>query len=132
MEDGSSNKKAVSQSKRKQKARHCLWIDYRSIKLDGRTTIKRKIDEIKGALIEHNGGASFVEELHFENLAFDIIKKRMYDCGIIKQESFGSRDHSEALSRSIDRRLRQIGFKPKKKQESLEDYVKKTYGGDSK
>jgi len=116
--------KESGKKKRKPLHRHCLWIDFRSIRLDGRTNVKKRIDKIKQGLIEHNGGASLVEEIFFEDLAFDIIKKRMYDCGIIKKESFGSRDHSLALGNSINRRLAMIGFKPPKKQGNLDDYLK--------
>jgi hypothetical protein len=127
--NGRHGPKKLPKNKKKAQHKHCLWIDYRSIKLDGRSNVKKEIDKIKRDLILHNGGASAVEVIFFENLAFDIIKKRLYDAGIIRQESFGSRDHSLALGNSIDRRLSKIGFKPKKKAESLDEYVRSKYGG---
>jgi len=105
--------------------KHCLWIDRGQIILDGRSAGAKLFKRMKQGLIDHMGGkVSFAEEVFIESLAYDMLKKRLYDVGIINHETFGSRDHSLALGNSIDRRLIQLGLKKVTRVQDLDSYLR--------
>ena len=74
---------------------------------------------------------SIEEQTWIDNFTIDQLKKRQYDMGILRGESFGSRDMGQAISESVNRRImKKLGVKKPEKPVDLGEYLSKKNRGD--
>lgn len=120
-------------SKSDHRAKHCLWVDFKTVKLDGRTALAKKINSLRHELIEHVGGKpSVVERLLIERIVHKSIKAFLYETNYYSEKDQGSEDHYYALVASLRRDCVALGLKrSEKKVWDLNEYLsKKSKGGE--
>jgi hypothetical protein len=92
--------------------KHTIWIDFKRVKLDGRTALARKINSLRRELIEHVGGKpSIVESLLIERMVHKAIKAFLYETNYYSEKDQGSEDHYYALVASLRRDCVALGLK---------------------
>jgi hypothetical protein len=110
------------------RTKHLLWVDFRRVKLDGRTALAKAINLMRSELTKHVGGApSITQSLLIERITHKAIKAHIYETNYLRSIEQGSKDHYLALVNSLRLDLQCLGLKPKAaKVLDLSEYLKKT------
>ena len=88
------------------RTKHLLWVDLKTVKLDGRTALAKKINSLRRELVEHVGGKpSIVERLLIERMVHKAIKAFLYETNYYSEKVQGSEDHHYALVASLRREI---------------------------
>ena len=113
--------------------KHCLWIDFKTVKLDGRTALARAINKLRRELVNHLGGKpSIAETILIERVVHKSMKAFIYETEFFLNKDQGSRDHYLALVNSLRLDLQALGLKQnEKKVLDLGEYIQKKAKGGS-
>lgn len=108
-------------------AKHCLWVDFKTVKLDGRTALARAIMLMRRELTKHVGGKpSITEALLIERIVHKSVKAFLYETSFFWDQKQGSETHYLALVNSLRLDLAALGMEPKKtKVLDLAEYLNK-------
>lgn len=115
--------------------KHGIWIDFKAVKIDGRTALAKAINLMRSELTKHVGGKpSIAEALIIERACHKAIKCYIYETNSFSDGEQGSKDHYLALCNSLRLDLQALGLKPKEatKVLDLEDYLNTKHRGRSK
>lgn len=92
--------------------KHCLWVDFKTVKLDGRTALARAINLMRRELVKHVGGKpSIVEALLIDRIVHKAVKAYIYETNFFIDQKQGSKDHYLALVNSLRLDLQALGLK---------------------
>lgn len=109
--DESLEKKLVAKNKRNYPAKHCLWVDFKAVKLDGRTALAKAINLMRRELIKHVGGKpSIAQALLIERVIHKAMKAFIYETNFFLDQKQGSEDHYLALVNSLRLDLQALGL----------------------
>jgi hypothetical protein len=109
--DESLKKKLVVKNKRNYPAKHCLWVDFKAVKLDGRTALAKAINLMRRELIKHVGGKpSIAQALLIERVIHKSMKAFIYETNFFLDQKQGSEDHYLALVNSLRLDLQALGL----------------------
>jgi hypothetical protein len=91
-----------------------LWVDFKRMKLDGRTKLAQSIRFLKEELIKYVGGApSIVESILIDRAVHKTIKAHIYETNFFSNEDQGSKEHYLALVNSLRLDLQALGLSKK-------------------
>lgn len=106
--------------------KHALRVDFRRVKVDGRSSLGKWMKTLKDNLTKDLGGSlTTMEEILLDRIVSKIVRCHLYETGILSGENFGSRDFYLALCNSLRHDLMVIGLKRRVKDPlDLEAYLK--------
>jgi hypothetical protein len=115
-----------SRSARTYSAKHALHVDFRKVKVDGRSTLGKYMKTLKANLTKDLGGSlTTMEEILLDRIVSKIVQSHLYETGILSGQDFGSRDFYLAVCNSLRHDLNVIGLKKRVKNPvDLESYLK--------
>ena len=122
--------KLPTKNKYNSRAKHCLWVDFKSVKLDGRTALAKAINLMRRELVKHVGGKpSIAEALLIERVVHKSVKAFLYETNYFWDQNQGSEAHYLALVNSLRLDLQTLGLKRQgKKILDLNEYLNKKGG----
>lgn len=107
-----TNSKLPAKRKQDPRVKHTLWIDFKTVKLDGRTALAKAISAMKGKLVKQLGGnPSIGETLLIDRVVHKAIKAHIYEINFFSNRKQGSKDHYLALVNSLRLDLQALGLK---------------------
>lgn len=112
--------------------KHCLWVDFKRVKLDGRTALAKAINQMRGELVKHVGSnPSIAEALLIDRITHKAMKAHIYETNFFFEKNQGSNDHYLALVNSLRLDLQALGLRrSEKKVLDLNEYLLKKTKGD--
>ncbi len=111
-------------SKAKSRAKHCIWVDFKRVKLDGRTALARAINLMRRELVKHVGGKpSIAEALLIDRIVHKSVKAYIYETNFFTDQKQGSKDHYLALVNSLRLDLQALGIKRQKRNLDLGEFL---------
>lgn len=118
--------KLPTKNKQGARVKHCLWVDFKKVKLDGRTALAKAIVAMKQKLVKQLGGApSIAESLLIDRVVHKAVKAHIYEINFFSDRRQGSKDHYLALVNSLRLDLQTLGLKQNGgKILGLDDYLK--------
>ena len=107
-------------------AKHAIRVDFRKVRIDGRSTLGKYMKTLKGNLTKDLGGSlTTMEGILLDRIVSKIVRCHLYETGILSGEEYGSRDFYLALCNSLRHDLMVIGLKKRVKDPlDLEAYLK--------
>jgi len=122
----STDSKLPAKSKHNTRVKHCLWVDFKRVKLDGRTALAKAINLMRRELVKHVGGKpSIAEVLLIERVIHKSVKAFLYETNYFWDQNQGSEAHYLALVNSLRLDLQALGIKRKEKILDLGEYLDK-------
>ena len=106
--------KSSVKKKRDYPTKHGIFVDFRKVKIDGRTSLGKYMRTLRETLTRDLGGdLSTMEKVLLDRIVSKVIRCYLYEAGIFSDEKFGSRDFYLALCNSLRHDLAAIGLKKK-------------------
>jgi hypothetical protein len=102
-------------------------VDFKTVKLDGRTALARAINLMRRELVKHVGGKpSIAEALLIDRIVHKAVKAYIYETNFFIDQNQGSKDHYLALVNSLRLDLQVLGIKRnEEKALDLAEYLNK-------
>jgi hypothetical protein len=118
--------KLPTKNKQGARVKHGLWIDFKRVKLDGRTALAKAINAMKQKLVKQLGGnPSIAESLLIDRVVHKAVKAHIYEINFFSNRKQGSKDHYLALVNSLRLDLQALGLKQNEgKIPDLDEYLK--------
>jgi hypothetical protein len=122
-----TDSKLPAKNKQDPRIKHTLWMDFKKVKLDGRTKLSKWMKQLRTQLAQDLGpDLSTQQEILLDRVVAKVVKCKLYEIGVLSGEPFGSRDHYLALANSLRLDLQLLGLDRKvKKTVDLEEYLQK-------
>lgn len=104
-----------------------VWLDFKAVKLDGRTKLAQALRNMKAALAKHVGGEpSIAETILIDRITHKVVKAYIYETNYFSSPELGSKDHYLALVNSLRLDLQALGLNQKEKKIlDLTEYLRK-------
>ncbi len=119
--------------KRRKGPKHGLWVDWRNVRLDKRTSLAKSIDRMRGELAKHVGGSpSVVQCILIERICFKSVQAYLYETNFLWKIEQGSEKFYLALVNSLRLDCVALGIQSTatNKVADLSQYLQETYGED--
>ena len=120
-----SGSKLPAQKATDKRVKSGLWIDFKRVKLDGRTALAKMMNLIKREMVKHVGGEpSIAQAILIERVVHKAIKAYIYETNFFSNPNQGSKDHYLALVNSLRLDLTALGLEKRvKKILDLTEYL---------
>ena len=89
-----------------------LWVDFKAVRIDGRTALGKTVNLMRRELFRHVGGSpSIVQKILIERIIHKSIKAHLYEVAVLVEGEQGSKPHYLALVNSLRLDLLALGLK---------------------